>query len=350
MDSAPHTGPSEGASAAAGEQAALQKSLAESQAEVARLKELHLAEHRRAVQGWKEVELTLDQERADLARELSRLRDRASEQTHRIQEAGEVVESAKNARHESAERLRKARELEHGIPARVEEAMRLERAELARRIQEAVAAVKSAKTSLNESEERMKITSQEEYGLRCLLRLAQEPYGRSLTIPEIAASEGLSAPYVAKLLGVLRQAGLIDPEPELPSDLNIPGCPDALLVSPGILVVAGRQEVRELIGYLENKSGDHFKNSCAIPLVVLVDDMNEIKGDLMRNFLWITFTRSNPSHDISGVHAFTEHKHWGCRGSLLIDARIKPHHAPVLKEDPVVEERINRFFKPNIKV
>jgi Rrf2 family protein len=56
----------------------------------------------------------------------------------------------------------------------------------------------------------MKITSQEEYGLRCLLRLAQAVEGHSLTIPDIAAAEGLSAPYVAKLLGVLRQAGLID--------------------------------------------------------------------------------------------------------------------------------------------
>jgi len=56
----------------------------------------------------------------------------------------------------------------------------------------------------------MKITSQEEYGLRCLLRLARADDGRSLTIPEIAADEGLSVPYVAKLLAVLRQAGLID--------------------------------------------------------------------------------------------------------------------------------------------
>jgi Rrf2 family protein len=56
----------------------------------------------------------------------------------------------------------------------------------------------------------MKITSQEEYGLRCLLRLARVPEGQSLTIPEIAADEGLSAPYVAKLLGVLRQGGLIE--------------------------------------------------------------------------------------------------------------------------------------------
>jgi Rrf2 family protein len=55
----------------------------------------------------------------------------------------------------------------------------------------------------------MKITAQEEYGLRCLLRLAQAE-GQSLTLPEIAVREGLSVPYAAKLLGVLRQAGLID--------------------------------------------------------------------------------------------------------------------------------------------
>jgi Rrf2 family protein len=56
----------------------------------------------------------------------------------------------------------------------------------------------------------MKITAQEEYGLRCLLRLARAGDGQSLTIPEIAAVEGLSSPYVAKILAVLRQAGLIE--------------------------------------------------------------------------------------------------------------------------------------------
>jgi Rrf2 family protein len=56
----------------------------------------------------------------------------------------------------------------------------------------------------------MKISSQEEFGLRCLLRLARAEDGHSLTIPEIAAAEGLSAPYVAKILAVLRQGGLIE--------------------------------------------------------------------------------------------------------------------------------------------
>src|SRR5947209_2329611 len=55
----------------------------------------------------------------------------------------------------------------------------------------------------------MKITAQEEYGLRCLLRLAQAG-DQALTIPEVAAAEQLSVPYVAKLLSILRQAGFIE--------------------------------------------------------------------------------------------------------------------------------------------
>jgi Rrf2 family protein len=56
----------------------------------------------------------------------------------------------------------------------------------------------------------MKITAQEEYGLRCLLHLGRLAEGQSLTIPDIATAEGMSPPYVAKLLGVLRQSGLVE--------------------------------------------------------------------------------------------------------------------------------------------
>src|SRR5262245_43216804 len=56
----------------------------------------------------------------------------------------------------------------------------------------------------------MKITAPEEYGLRCLIHLGRVAEGQSLTIPEVAAAEGLSQPYVAKLLGVMRQGGLIE--------------------------------------------------------------------------------------------------------------------------------------------
>jgi len=54
----------------------------------------------------------------------------------------------------------------------------------------------------------VKFTAQEEYGLRCLLGVAQEPAG-FLTIREIAAREGLTPAYVAKLMRVLRTAGIV---------------------------------------------------------------------------------------------------------------------------------------------
>ena len=54
----------------------------------------------------------------------------------------------------------------------------------------------------------MKITAQEEYGLRCILRLAAASPREPLTGAEIARREGLSYPYVEKLLGILKRAGL----------------------------------------------------------------------------------------------------------------------------------------------
>ncbi len=76
------------------------------------------------------------------------------------------------------------------------------------------------------------------------------------------------------------------------------------------------------------------------PLWIIVDDA-EFTSRTLDNFLWTTFTRSNPATDVHGVDAFVRHKHWGCRGPLVIDARAKPHHAPPLVEDPVVVRRVD---------
>ncbi len=81
------------------------------------------------------------------------------------------------------------------------------------------------------------------------------------------------------------------------------------------------------------------------PLIVLVDD-SEFAARTLDNFLWVTFTRSNPAVDLSGIGAFTEDKHWGCRGAMVIDARRKPHHAPPLIEDPKVTARVDALGAP----
>ncbi|MEO6809271.1 MAG: UbiD family decarboxylase [Isosphaeraceae bacterium] len=83
----------------------------------------------------------------------------------------------------------------------------------------------------------------------------------------------------------------------------------------------------------------------AFPLIVLVDDA-EFTARTARNVLWVTFTRSNPASDIDGVGSSTDHKHWGCAGPLVIDARTKPHHAPPLIDDPEVERRVDALGAP----
>ncbi len=79
------------------------------------------------------------------------------------------------------------------------------------------------------------------------------------------------------------------------------------------------------------------------PLIVLVDD-SRFAAESLRNFLWMVFTRSNPASDIFGIDSFFENKHWGCRGSLVIDARIKAHMAPPLETDPQVAAKVDRLF------
>jgi len=81
------------------------------------------------------------------------------------------------------------------------------------------------------------------------------------------------------------------------------------------------------------------------PMILLVDD-SEFTARTLNNWLWVTFTRSNPAADLHGIDSFVHQKHWGCRGSLVVDARIKPHHAPPLVEDPAVTRRVDELAAP----
>lgn len=144
---------------------------------------------------------------------------------------------------------------------------------------------------------------------------------------------------------------------EIPSDLRLPeGFRNPRVVMPGILAVEGpRYEGRLRIA--DGGLGSWFPipnptSAIRIPRseksfrwLVVVDDSQFVAGSL-RNFLWVTFTRTNPAADIDGVDAFTVDKHWGCRGPLVIDARLKPHHAPPLVEDPEISRRVDMLAAP----
>jgi 4-hydroxy-3-polyprenylbenzoate decarboxylase len=80
------------------------------------------------------------------------------------------------------------------------------------------------------------------------------------------------------------------------------------------------------------------------PLIVICDD-SEFSARNMSNFVWTTFTRSNPATDISGVGERYVDKSWGCTGPVLIDARVKAHHAPPLVEDTKVTARVDQLFQ-----
>jgi len=79
--------------------------------------------------------------------------------------------------------------------------------------------------------------------------------------------------------------------------------------------------------------------------IIIVCDNAEFVSQTLNNFLWATFTRCNPSHDMYGIDSFTINKHWGCNGPLVFDARIKPHHAPAVEKDATIEKRIDRLFE-----
>ncbi|MFO0959979.1 MAG: UbiD family decarboxylase [Isosphaeraceae bacterium] len=124
-----------------------------------------------------------------------------------------------------------------------------------------------------------------------------------------------------------------------PGDFLPDGYRNPRVALPGVMTVEGAQADRFAASF---NLGDRINE---FPLIVLVDD-SEFASATLNNLLWVTFTRSNPAADIEGIGSFTHQKHWGCRGSLVIDARIKPHHAPPLEEDPAIERRVKELAAP----
>lgn len=136
--------------------------------------------------------------------------------------------------------------------------------------------------------------------------------------------------------------------PEVPQLLTreLEGFHHGKLIMPGVVALQGPaftnyQEAGQQIDRLSAAIGAAGPlETC--PLIILCDDSG-FMSETLNNFLWATFTRSNPSHDIHGVNSTIEHKHWSC-DNVIIDARVKPHQAPPLIPDPLVEENIKRFF------
>ncbi|MBE7178253.1 MAG: hypothetical protein INR69_17760 [Mucilaginibacter polytrichastri] len=140
---------------------------------------------------------------------------------------------------------------------------------------------------------------------------------------------------------------------EVPAGLQLPDLfQNVKLILPGILAVEAPKYVRDekamgeiaLLNDWYRQNPAQQQSLQQMPLLILCDDAS-FTAQNVNNFVWVTFTRSNPSHDLHGFDSFTEHKHWGCCGPLIIDARIKPHHAPALEMPLEIEKKIDRFWK-----
>ena len=131
---------------------------------------------------------------------------------------------------------------------------------------------------------------------------------------------------------------------DLPSGFSLPdGFTDPRIVMPGVLAIrspkfhaeTGRADVarfcRDILSDRDAKS---------FPWITLVDD-SQFTAATLNNWLWTTFTRSNPAIDLEGVDSDVVDKHWGCRGAIVVDARIKSHHAPPLVEDTATSKKVD---------
>ncbi len=138
---------------------------------------------------------------------------------------------------------------------------------------------------------------------------------------------------------------------EMPSGLDLPrGFRDPQIVAPGILVIKGPKHRRkrgqqdpamERLGPILAKA----RGIDGFPLIVVADDAG-FTAKNWDNFLWVTFTRSDPATDIYGVDGFVHAKHWGAEIAIIIDARLKTYHAPPLEDDPDLEKQIDQLGAP----
>jgi 4-hydroxy-3-polyprenylbenzoate decarboxylase len=137
---------------------------------------------------------------------------------------------------------------------------------------------------------------------------------------------------------------------EVPTVLKeLQGFENAQLVMPGVVALQTKKFESNAIAKTEmqmlNEQLTIDKGQLnGVAQIIICDDSSFVAATL-NNYLWVTYTRSNPSHDMYGINEFTLNKHWGCNGPMIIDARIKPHHAPPVEKVPAIEKRVDRLFE-----
>ncbi len=130
----------------------------------------------------------------------------------------------------------------------------------------------------------MKFSTQEEYGLRCLLRIAKFYHvGKSLTIPEISRSEGISEHNTGKILRVLRLGGFLTAERGQFGGYTLSSAPEEIKVDQ-VLYVLGGKLYDDSFCRNHSGAGDLCTNSidCSVRSLwkIIQDSVNSVVKDL----------------------------------------------------------------------
>lgn len=135
----------------------------------------------------------------------------------------------------------------------------------------------------------------------------------------------------------------------LPCFNNLKNFHNPKLIMPGVIAL----ETNKFISYknaaleidqLKQMLQSNLQECNSVAQIIICDNSKFLEENL-KNYLWVTYTRCNPSHDIYGIDEFVEFKHWGCNGSVIFDAREKPHHAPLLEKVDTIEKKVDRLFE-----
>ncbi len=118
---------------------------------------------------------------------------------------------------------------------------------------------------------------------------------------------------------------------------------NACLVMPGVIAVnAATASINSIQEKLKGL-GEGLLEKEGVAMIIITEDATWMAAEF-NNFIWATFTRTNPAKDIDGVDSYTINKHWGCKGPLIMDATIKKHHAPAVVKDMEVEKKVTELL------
>lgn len=138
---------------------------------------------------------------------------------------------------------------------------------------------------------------------------------------------------------------------ELPEEFKKPK-----IAMPGVLVFPWQPTNTENL-QISSKAIEAFKDALShwdfrenYPWITIANAMDISQNSTsdssieLNDFLWLTFTRSDPAQDVYGFNERTEQKHWSADAPIIVDATIKPHYQNKLTISETLIQKAKKFL------